>query len=112
MNGIGIVSKDESKAVHYYHLLADQGTALLNESNLVVSKDDIQGIARAQRHLAVCYENGTGVPINLTKAVKYYQLSANQRDPISQCKLGILYETGHGVPQDVVEAVKVLPVSC
>ena len=42
----------------------------------------------------------------ITKAVKYHALAANQGDAESQVNLGSCYENGEGVPQDMTKAVE------
>jgi len=56
----------------------------------------------------LCYENGKGVSRDLTEAVKYYRLSADQGDADAQYNLGLCYENGEGVSRDMTEAVKYL----
>ncbi len=47
-----------------------------------------QGHANAQNSLAICYENGTGVEkIDLTKAVEWYRLAADQDNMYAQYNL-------------------------
>ena len=49
------------------------------DNELVRYKKDAEaGDASAQYNLAICYERGTGVAINLREAVKLYTLSAEQ----------------------------------
>ena len=54
------MEKNETEAVRYYKLSADQGNV------------------DAQFNLAVCYATGSGVDKNETEALKYYQLAADQ----------------------------------
>jgi len=53
-----------------------------------------QGNAQVQYNLAVCYENGRGVPKDLNKAAKYYQLSSENE--ISQAEQKLAICTGSG----------------
>lgn len=62
--------------------------------------------AGAQVNLAICYENGWGVPKDLFEGVKYYQLAANQGDMAAQSALGRCYKKGFGVTRDLMEAAK------
>ncbi len=48
-----------------------------------------------------CYDAG-----DYTKAVEYYQKSAEQGDAMAQNNLGVCYDKGDGVPQSYIEAVK------
>jgi serine/threonine protein kinase len=52
------------------------------------------------------YYNGKGVPKDLKKAVKYYQLAANKGHALAQYGLGFCYENGQGVPQDFKKAAE------
>ena len=63
-----------------------------------------QGCAKAQCYLGGCYDQGDGVPLDHTEAVKWYRKAAEQGHMDGQCYLGISYATGDGVSQDVVEA--------
>ena len=84
-NGRG-VSRDQTEAVRWYRLAADQGDA------------------RAQYHLGVMYGNGRGVPQDQTEAVRWFRLAADQGDTDAQFNLGFMYATGVGVSQDYVAA--------
>ncbi len=65
-----------------------------------------QGDMPAQLRLGELYENGNGVPQNVSEAAKWYKLAAEQGDMPAQLKLGELYENGNGVPQNISEAAK------
>ena len=65
-----------------------------------------QGHIEAQYFLALCYENGEGVPVDQEEAVKWYHKAAEQGNASAQWSLGICYENGQGVPVDEKEAVK------
>lgn len=68
------------------------------------------GIAVAQCNLAMCYENGEGVPYDLKEAFKYYTLAANQNNATAQFNLGVFYSEGKGtrwgIPKDRDLAIK------
>lgn len=65
-----------------------------------------KGHAEAQYSLALQYMEGedTGVEKDITTAVKWLQLSAEQGCGGALCTLGELYAKGDGVPQDVYKA--------
>ena len=65
-----------------------------------------QGDAAAQYNLGVSYNNGDGVPLDKTEAVKWYRMAAEQGYAKAQYHLGMMYASGYGVPKDDVEAVK------
>ena len=60
----------------------------------------------AQCQLGIAYDNGDGVPQDLTEAARLYQLAADQGYAGAQVNLGILYNKGDGVPQDYIEAAR------
>lgn len=65
-----------------------------------------QGEVYAQYNLALCYEQGKGVPVNYDAAVKWYRKAAQQEHADAQYNLGACYENGEGVPMNYDEAVK------
>ena len=75
------VPQDETEAVRWYRLAADQG------------------YAPAQHNLGVAYENGRGVPQDYAEAVRWYRLAAEQEYADAQVNLGVSYRAGRGVPQ-------------
>jgi len=62
--------------------------------------------SNAQYNLAICYENGNGVEMDLEKAVQWYQKSAEGGDSSAQYNLAICYERGEGVEIDLEKAVQ------
>ena len=52
------------------------------------------------------YQFGLGVDLSYTKAVEYYQLSADQNDPDGLECLGYLYLEGLGVEQSTDRAME------
>jgi len=62
------------------------------------------GDAKAQWYLGQLYENGEGVQINYSEALKWYRKSADQGNYHGQLKLGLMYHNGRGVPQNYEEA--------
>lgn len=59
-----------------------------------------QGVSRAQVILGDCYDNGVGVGQAPAIAAQWYQLAADQGDPIGMARLGYAYWAGSGVPKD------------
>ena len=64
------------------------------------------GEARAQFNMAVLYDNGYGVEVDLAEAMKWFRLAAEQGLATAQYNLGYMYAAGHGVERDVTEAAK------
>ena len=68
-------------------------------------------------HLAKIYHKGIdGVPVNMKKAVFYYEQAAGLKMPKAQYDLALLYDTGDKIPENrdkalhyMMEAAKVLP---
>ncbi|MFZ4799354.1 MAG: FISUMP domain-containing protein [Bacteroidia bacterium] len=52
------------------------------------------------------YSNGYGVKKDLSEAIKWYRLAADQEDTKAQFMLGTYYENGDGVEKDYFEAFK------
>lgn len=65
-----------------------------------------QGNAGTQFLLGVMYEKGLRVPMDLTEAVKWYRLAAEQGLDKAQYKLGWMYAKGVGVLENYEEAAK------
>jgi uncharacterized protein len=65
-----------------------------------------QGIAVAQRYLAIMYYNGRGVPQDYTQAAQWFSKAADQGDAVAQSNLGNMHYFGDGIPQNYAEAAK------
>ena len=120
-NGFG-VSKDDSEAVKWYRMAAEQGDArsqynlgLCHDSGQGVPKNLVeaakwyhkaaeQGFSAAQFMIGHCLMTGEGVLQDLTEGVKWYRKSAEQGDSPAQLNLATCYRHGQGVPQNMVEA--------
>ena len=55
------------------------------------------GNAGAQYNLGLYYERGTGVAIDMPKAIKWYTLAADAGLVEAQVNLGACYDKGNGV---------------
>lgn len=62
------------------------------------------GDPAAQVAIASLYGGGTGRPIDLAKAARWYRRAAEQGDAIAQMNLGEIYEKGWGVKRNKIEA--------
>ena len=71
------------------------------ESAAVLQTDAGQGIARAQRLLAMRYLRGRGVPKDEAIGFYWMQLAAQQNYATAQRSLGELYEKGSGIVLDI-----------
>ena len=65
-----------------------------------------EGNMHAQNNLGWMYENGKGVPLDITEAARWYRLAAKQGDSSAQLNLGNFYYLGTGVAQDNISALK------
>ncbi len=74
------------------------------ESAAVLQTDARQGMARAQRLLAMRYLRGRGVPKDEVIAFYWMQLAAQQNYATAQRSLGELYENGSGIALDITIA--------
>ena len=78
--------KDQTEAVRWYQLAADQD------------------FPQAQFNLGYAYDVGQGVPQDHAHAFTWYRLAAEQGVVGALYNLGLMYDTGKGVPQDDVQA--------
>jgi TPR repeat protein len=60
----------------------------------------------AEAELGDLYEDGDGVPQDLTKAFHYHQLGAAQGWWQAELRLGLEYELGYGTPRSRAEALR------
>ena len=74
------------------------------ESAEILLTDASQGIARAQRLLAMRHLRGRGVPRDEGIAYYWMQLAAQQHFSMAQRSLGELYENGFGIALDITLA--------
>ena len=115
---------DDTEAVRWYRLAAEQGNAEA-QSNLGVmygngqgvGQDDAeavrwyrlaaeQGHAHAQNNLGFMYRDGRGVGQDYAEAARLYRLAAEQGHVVAQAVLGWMYDNGRGVGRDAAEAVR------
>jgi len=66
----------------------------------------LQGDAKAQYNLGICYEKGMGMPKDEAKAVELCLKSAKNGLAEAQYMIGYRYLAGAGVARDMAEAVK------
>jgi TPR repeat protein len=64
------------------------------------------GDAECQHLVGYLYQEGLGVPLNSTEAIRLFRLAAKRGLAIAQCHLGFAYERGFGVSPDDFEAVR------
>jgi len=87
----------------------DEATARMLKENLgqgfevLMAKAD-SGDAGTQFDVGVCYEDGTSVGKNLTKAVKWYRKAADQGKIEGQYNFAACYEEGRGATRNAIEA--------
>ena len=91
--------------------LLSSAKALLDEGQYeeaipLLQKAADMGDAEGQTLLAICYNDGQGVPQDYEAAMKYYRLAADQGYPRGLYNIGLLYDLGQGVEQNYEEAVK------
>ena len=65
-----------------------------------------QGDAEAQFSLGSCYDEGEGVRVDKSLAVKWYRMAAERGDADAQYNLAACYDNGEGVRKNSVAAVK------
>jgi len=64
------------------------------------------GVAEAQHRLAVMYQNGLGVSVNLPEAANWMKKSAENGYDLALHGMGFMYLEGEGVEKDINEAVQ------
>ena len=71
------------------------------------------GDAECQHLVGYLFQEGLGVPLNATEAIRLFRLAAKRGLAIAQCHLGFAYERGFGVSPDDFEAVRwLVPTGC
>jgi hypothetical protein len=65
-----------------------------------------QGVAAAQTHLGLMYDEGDGVALDDAKAIEWYRLAAAQDDVLSLYLMRTMYDLGEGVAEDNDKAVE------
>lgn len=79
-------------------------TSKMESDRSLLIKNAEAGNSQAQYELALVYYRGKGVPINLSKAAKWFIKSAELGNTAAQNNIGYMYEHGEGVPQDYTKA--------
>ena len=101
--GIG-VAKDETKA---YDLWADATEKGHRNSFRLCQTAAEAGHARGQYLLAQFYQDGIGIPVNISLALHWFQRSAEQNYAPAQCQLGVIHCNGElGLEKDPEAAVQ------
>ena len=95
---------DNPPKIYISGLSRDVGEEDLAEAARLYRLAADQGLARAQKSLAVLYDFGRGVTQNYGEAVIWYRLAAEQGNAEAQFNLGTMYANGQGVAQDYVHA--------
>jgi len=87
-NGFSGLKKSSKRAAQLYALGAAQGNMI------------------AQENLALCYEGGIGVTLNLKTAALWHRRAAEQGYHYAQYSLGAMFYNGKGVAKSYDEAVR------
>lgn len=88
--------KGDAKSQHVLGVFYQSGISGFIEQDCIKSFDLInnaaaQGYQEAEFSLGVAYHKGCGVEKDLASAIKWYEMSANKGDLVSQFNLGALY---------------------
>ncbi len=74
---------------------------------ITIWEANAQYFAHSAFQLATVYHFGKqGIPVDAEKAVRYYQIAAEDDVPVAINNLGDMYENGLGVPKDLAKAVE------
>jgi TPR repeat protein len=104
---VGGIGAEPSVATPSCH----KDTANKSEEVLGLEPGAMQGDAKAQWGLGMCYLNGDGVAQDKREGIRLLRLSSNQAFAPAQCLLGQCYLIGDGVAQDNEEGVRLLRLS-
>lgn len=114
------VPQNKEEAVKYYKLAADRGNieaknSLARISDERVGPEHIQEVIQqylaadnpsAMFQLGDIYERGRpGVPIDMKKAIEYFEIAAKYGNAEAAMHLGDLYREGKGVEKDLLKAI-------
>lgn len=119
------VRKDYVVALKWYLKAAEQGHAQAQENAALLleagrggvvydasliakwfGEAAAQGLPVSQYGIGQCYENGTGVKRDYTRAFEWYSKAADQGVPEAMRRLGFMYKKGRGVPVDMAMSQK------
>jgi len=115
------VRKDIRKAMQLYRTAAELGLANAQQNVALLLDEEgeqnaveaahfyklaaLQGLTEAEFALGSCYEEGTGVDVDLEEAKRWYARAAEKGDTDSEYALGFCYDDGgRGVDVDFEEA--------
>ncbi len=96
------VERDFEKAVEWYTKALDLGVDVSAEFS---DKDVYSEIVDKQYKLATNFLYGNGSEEELSKAVKWYTIAAENGHPLAQYELGVCYMNGEGVAKDDAKAI-------
>jgi TPR repeat protein len=100
--------RDSALAVSLYEASALRGHSL---GNAATHRDNSHAFL-AQAYLGICYERAIGVEYDHEAALRCFQASSSQNNPIGHYYLALCYEYGDGVERNIAEAVRLLHLAC
>lgn len=72
----------------------------------LVAQSAEQGFIDCQYYLAVMYQDGRWMPLNLDLAYRWFKSAAEKGNPSAQIEMGLLYERGlNNTPKDPTQAL-------
>ena len=114
--GLGAVLTRSWKMTPESHF--EKATILMEKNRLdealshfiLATKSDYRSIKLMSfYHLARLYQKGTPkLPVNMKKAVYYYEQAAAMKLPIAQYQLALLYDVGDKIPEDRKKAIDLM----
>ena len=108
---VSIPTTAEASTVEAFNNASERNSSLLikdekyQEAITLLLPLSQSGDAESQTQLGSLYENGLGVPLDMTMAIRWYQTAAEQNYPRAQVNLGVLYQYGTGVNKDLSRAI-------
>lgn len=94
MQGIGGVERNIKKAVSLFEKAAN-----INPKSKTYLAGENDGVAHAQFHIGLCFENGTGKPVDHYQARLWYEKASERGHSGAANNLAILYVQGLGGPK-------------
>ena len=88
--------------IHYYPPNLDPNVGYFQMAKVQADHGNMNG----QFNLAICYDQGKGVPVDKAKAFHFYKLAADRGHAQAQCNVGFCYYRGIGISKNRPEAFR------
>lgn len=95
MEELSKTNSPEAKFQLAYSLSKLEAPSINEEIAKLYSQAADMGYAPAQNNLGICYENGTGVEKNISKAFDFYKMSSEQGNSVAQYNLACCFSNDY-----------------